>query len=77
MFQVSIQRNETSQPIVYKNVTNAYTKGNMYCVTFDVPTTGSGVPLVFTHKYPLCSIFRVTETDGVYSQREASNAAQS
>jgi len=74
---VSIHRNETSQPIEYKNVINSYTKGNMYCVMFNVPTTGSSKPLVFTHKYPLCSIFRVVETDGTHSQREASNAAQS
>lgn len=27
---VEIHRNETSLPIVYKDVTNAYTKGRMY-----------------------------------------------
>lgn len=30
--KIEIQRNETSQPIVYENVENSYTKGNMYCV---------------------------------------------
>jgi hypothetical protein len=53
--RIEIQRNETSQPIVYTEVENAYTKGNMYCVLFE---TESGRK---THKYPLCSLFRVIE----------------
>lgn len=52
--KVAIQRNETSQPIVY-NVLNAYTKGPMYCVMFE--KDGKRV----THKYPLCTLFRVVE----------------
>ena len=53
--RVVIQRNETSQPIVYQSVENAYTKGNMYCVL--LIQDGKRV----THKYPLCSLFRVLE----------------
>lgn len=52
---IQIQRNETSKPITYTNVINAYTKGPMYCVLFEK----EGVRK--THKYPLCSIFRVIE----------------
>jgi len=53
--KIEIQRNETSLPIVYENVINAYTKGNLYCVMFI--KDGKRI----THKYPLCSIFRVIE----------------
>lgn len=52
--KVLIQRNETSQPLEY-DVLNAYTKGPMYCVMFE--KDGQRV----THKYPLCSLFRVVE----------------
>ena len=52
--KILIQRNETSQPIEYEAI-NAYTKGPMYCVLIDV-----GEKRV-THKYPLCSLFRVVE----------------
>lgn len=55
MNKIEIQRNESSYPIVYENVENAYTKGNMYCVMFI--KNGERV----THKFPLCSIFRVIE----------------
>jgi hypothetical protein len=53
--KIEIQRNETSFPIVYDTVGNAYTKGNMYCVMFI--KDGKRI----THKYPLCSLFRVVE----------------
>jgi len=53
--KIEIQRNETSQPIVYDNVENAYTKGPMYCVMFIKDDKR------MTHKYPLVSIFRVIE----------------
>lgn len=52
--KVELQRNETSQPIIY-DVENAYTKGQMYCLVFK--DKGERV----THKYPLCGIFRVVE----------------
>lgn len=55
---IKIQRNETSSPIVYENPLNAYTKGPMYCILFE--KDGRRV----THKYPLCSIFRVVEDYG-------------
>jgi hypothetical protein len=53
--KIKIQRNETSYPIEYKDVENAYTKGNMYCVMFIKDNKR------VTHKYPLCSLFRVVE----------------
>ena len=52
---IEIQRNETSLPITYTSVINAYTKGQMYCVLFEKDGGRK------THKYPLCSIFRVVE----------------
>lgn len=52
--KIEIQRNETSQPIEY-DAMNAYTKGLMYCVLFE--KDGKQI----THKYPLCSLFRVIE----------------
>ena len=54
MMIVKIQRNETSQPIVYDAV-NAYTKGPMYCVLLE--KNGQ----LISHKYPLVSLFRVIE----------------
>ena len=51
---IEIQRNETSQPLIYDAI-NAYTKGPMYCVMFE--KDGQRV----THKFPLCSLFRVIE----------------
>lgn len=53
--KVEIQRNETSQPIVYESAINAYTKGPMYCVLFEKDGRRT------THKYPLLSLFRVIE----------------
>ena len=53
--QIEIQRNETSKPIIYDTVINAYTKGPMYCVMFE--KDGKRI----THKFPLCSLFRVIE----------------
>ncbi len=55
--KIEIQRNETSQPIVYGDPINSYTKGPMYCVLF-VDSEGKRV----THKYPVNSIFRVIES---------------
>jgi len=54
--KIEVQRNESSLPLVYESVINAYTKGNMYCVLF-LNSSGERV----THKFPLCSIFRVIE----------------
>jgi hypothetical protein len=54
--KIEIQREESSNPIVYDNVINAYTKGKLYCVLF-VNTAGQRV----THKFPICSLFRIIE----------------
>lgn len=53
--KVQIQRNESSQPLIYENVINAYTKGSLYCLMFE--KDGERI----THKFPLCSIFRIIE----------------
>lgn len=53
--KIEIQRNESSQPLVYENVLNAYTKGPMYCILFE--KDGKRI----THKFPVCSLFRVIE----------------
>lgn len=53
--KIEIQRNETSQPIIYEDALNAYTKGPMYCVMFIKDEQR------MTHKYPLVSLFRVIE----------------
>lgn len=55
--KVEIQRIESSQPIVYEDVVNAYTKGKLYCVMFVSQKTGERM----THKYPIRTIFRVVE----------------
>ena len=52
---IEIQRNETSESIVYTNPINAYTKGPMYCVLIEKDGRRK------THKYPLVSLFRVIE----------------
>lgn len=54
--KIEVQRNESSNPLVYENVINAYTKGQMYCILF-VNKSEERV----THKFPLCSLFRVIE----------------
>lgn len=53
--KVKIQRNESSLPIIYDNVINAYTKGKLYCVLFDNEGQRK------THKFPINSIFRIVE----------------
>lgn len=53
--KVLVQRNESSAPIPYNNVINAYTKGPFYCVMFE--KDGDRV----THKFPISSIFRIVE----------------
>lgn len=53
--KIGIHRNETSQPLVYENVINAYTKGNMYCILVKEDD------ILKVYKFPLCSIFRVVE----------------
>ena len=54
MIKIEVHRNETSLPITHQAL-NAYTKGGMYCVM--IISDGKRI----THKYPLCSLFRVTE----------------
>jgi len=55
MLTVEIQRGETSEGLVYKDVLNAYTKGPLYCILFKL-----GRRLV-VHKFPLCTLFRIIE----------------
>jgi len=56
--KILVQRNETSAPIEYKAL-NAYTKGPMYCILFE-QDRGDHLQRV-THKFPICSLFRVEE----------------
>jgi len=50
--EVKIELKETSQAIVYNDVSNTYTKGSLYCVYVDG----------MVYKYPLDNIWRVSET---------------
>ena len=54
--ETEIQLLSTSQPLVYDEVINTYTKGFMYCIFFK-NSEGEQV----THKYPSMNIFRVIE----------------
>jgi len=53
--KIEIQRNESSYPIVYDNVINAYTKGPLYCILFE--KDGKRI----THKFPIITLFRIVE----------------
>jgi len=53
--KIEIQRNESSQPIIYEDVLNAYTKGLLYCVMFIKDDKR------ITHKFPIESLFRIVE----------------
>ena len=55
VMRIEIQREESSYPIVYENVINAYTKGLLYCVLFE--RNGKRV----IHKFPIASLFRMVE----------------
>lgn len=54
MHTVKIWLNPTSQPIIYKNVTNTYTKDGLFCVYQESENTVT--------KYPVMALFRVEET---------------
>jgi hypothetical protein len=49
---VVIELKETSQALTYENVSNTYTKGDLYCVYVDG----------LVYKFPLGNIWRITET---------------
>jgi hypothetical protein len=51
---VAVTLRETSQPIVHEEVTNAYTKGDLYCVYIQKSNR--------VYKYPLVSIWRIEES---------------
>jgi len=50
--RIEIHLLEQSQPMIFTKVTNAYTKGGLYCIYNDERVT----------KFPLCSIFRIIES---------------
>jgi hypothetical protein len=52
---VEVQLTLTSQPIIYDKAVSTYTKGDLFCVLF------KGKDGLQVHKYPLNTIFRVTE----------------
>jgi hypothetical protein len=49
---IEVHLQEQSQPIKFESVTNAYTKGGMYCILKDNEV----------QKFPMCNIFRVKES---------------
>jgi hypothetical protein len=49
---IEVHLQEQSQPIRFESVTNAYTKGGMYCILKDNEV----------QKFPMCNIFRVKES---------------
>lgn len=53
--KIEIQRTESSTPIIYEGAEDAYTKGPLYCILYQV----DGLRVV--HKHPLCGIFRIIE----------------
>jgi hypothetical protein len=53
--KIEVQLQQSSFPIVYENVLNAYTKGPLYCVLFEKDGKRQ------THKFPVANIFRVVE----------------
>lgn len=59
MIQVSVHLKEQSQPIVYEEVKNTYTKGPFYCVY----TANEE-----SHKFPVSDIFRVIEDYGFHGR---------
>lgn len=50
--KVTIYLKETSQPLVFENVANTYTKGLLYCIYINHS---------LIHKFPLSNIFKITE----------------
>ena len=50
--RIEIHLLEQSQAMVFTEVTNAYTKGGLYCIYKDGMVT----------KFPLCNIFRIVES---------------
>lgn len=53
--KIEIQLERSSFPLVYENVLNAYTKGDLYCVLFEKDGKRA------SHKFPIANIFRVVE----------------
>jgi len=51
--KVTIRLQELSDPMVFDDVCNAYTKGPMYCLRLQNATL----------KFPLCTIFTVREEE--------------
>jgi len=51
---VKIRFMQTSRALELSTVTNAYTKGNVYCVYFATKKV--------TRKFPLCNIFDIEES---------------
>jgi hypothetical protein len=50
--KVEVWLTETSQPIIFENAKNSYTKGSLYCVYVGGAVT----------KFPIDHIFRVVES---------------
>lgn len=61
LLRVSVQLDETSQPILHENVVSTYTKGPLYCVLVQSGDAGQ------VYKYPIEHLFRVTESYGPHT----------
>jgi len=57
MKKVEVWLDETSEPVVYQEVINTYTKGKLYCVYC---TDGN------VYKYPIEHMFRTVEGYGTH-----------
>jgi len=62
MMTVIVHLKTQSQPIIYENVKNTFTKGPLYCVyTADEKS----------HKFPVADLFRVIEDYGYHGRGRA------
>ena len=67
ILSVEVHLFSQSKPIVYEEVLNAYTKDGMFCVLLKEKNS--------VHKYPMCNIFRVTESYNVCETKEFPSAS--
>jgi len=61
LINVKVQLKEQSQSMSFLEVINTYQKGSLYCIYMN---TG------LVHKFPIESIFSITEEYGVHTQEK-------
>jgi len=57
--EVKLRLQQSSEPMVFKDIKNAYTKDNLFCMRLQTNET---------LKFPLVSIFSILESNGYSSQ---------